>query len=280
MANMESFLDWFIGFAEGDGCFSYTINTDLHHVDFLLVQKDPKILFKIRKQLGFGKVYNIEEIQYWRYQASNLKNCRRLFLLFNGHFRLTKTQKRFSLWANRIDPGLKINNALMLIHFNDAWLSGFIEADGGFYARVRLNKKFKTGKQFLKTFYITQKGEDNVLQQILILCKSTSHLQVVSPNRFQPKKLSPIFRLEISSFDCHQKLIDYLFVYPLRGNKWICFHIWYRMHLYQSRGEHLTYKGLSRLQKLCQNLGKHHFIMPPKTGSKEIKIQKIVHKST
>ena len=47
----KSFLEWFIGFTEGDGSF------DQSKLAFIINQKDPKLLFKIKKKLGFGSVY-------------------------------------------------------------------------------------------------------------------------------------------------------------------------------------------------------------------------------
>ena len=264
----SNFLQWFIGFAEGNGSFVYC-TTNRVQADFIIVQKDPKILFKIRKHLGFGKVYCINQNQYWRYQATNKTNCQRLFYLFNGNLRLSKTQKRFQLWAKIVCADLIVKSTSNPITLNDAWLSGFIDADGGFYARLRVNKKFKIGKQFIKKFYITQKAESEVLQQILNLFESSSQLQQLPINAL--KKVSVLdftvltvpnnallFRLEISSLHSHQKIINYLNSYNLQSYKYIAFKIWYRMHLYQLRKQHLTLIGSNRLNKLCQNLAKHY----------------------
>ena len=54
-------LIWFIGFAEGDG--SWIVSTSgkkstKKRSYFLINQKDPKVLFKIRRILGFGLVKN------------------------------------------------------------------------------------------------------------------------------------------------------------------------------------------------------------------------------
>lgn len=47
------FLEWFIGFSEGDG--SFTISNKRCY--FSINQKDIKILYKIKKNLGFGQVF-------------------------------------------------------------------------------------------------------------------------------------------------------------------------------------------------------------------------------
>jgi len=49
------FLIWFIGFAEGDGCFSITSRKNLH---FFITQGTPNfyVLQLIQKTLGFGRV--------------------------------------------------------------------------------------------------------------------------------------------------------------------------------------------------------------------------------
>jgi hypothetical protein len=90
------FFEWFIGFSEGDGSFS------LSQLSFVINQKDPKLLFRIKKKLGFGNVYETSTAGIWRYSVTGQKNCLRLYYLFNGHLVLKKTRQRFVVWAKNI----------------------------------------------------------------------------------------------------------------------------------------------------------------------------------
>ena len=84
------FLEWFIGFAEGDGSFIVS-RTKLGRARlfFTLVQKEVRVLHRLRSELGFGKVQR--HGKYFRYVVSDQKGIDRLIHLFNGNLVLNKT---------------------------------------------------------------------------------------------------------------------------------------------------------------------------------------------
>jgi hypothetical protein len=43
-----------------------------------------------------------------------------------------------------------------VVELTNGWLSGFINADGGFSARIRKNTRNKMGRQFIQKFSLTQ----------------------------------------------------------------------------------------------------------------------------
>jgi hypothetical protein len=68
-------------------------------------------------------------------------------------------------------------------------------------------------------------------------------------------KITPIYyKIEIQSVLSNKLLLKYLNQYPNLGAKW--FKVYSRLHGYE-RKEHLTEIGLSRMQKLCNQLIKH-----------------------
>jgi hypothetical protein len=79
-SNDSTFLEWFIGFCEGDGSFI----TSKEKGYFIINQKDIKLLYKIRTSLGFGCVFSyIQNDQtYGRYVVQSRKHCERLAHLF------------------------------------------------------------------------------------------------------------------------------------------------------------------------------------------------------
>jgi hypothetical protein len=253
-----SFLQWFIGFSEGKGSF------ELSKLAFVINQKDPKLLFKIKKKLGFGRIYETSVPGIWRYSVNGQKNCLRLYYLFNGNLILKKTQKRFLRWIKNLKIISFFKNPKIQITLNDGWLSGFIDAEGGFYARVRKNSQNEVGFQFLKKFYITQKNEEALLKQIGIMLESKTKIF----NFLQNQKL--YYRIEISAFESHTILLNYLVSYPCLGCKNINVCIWRKMHGRQDRKEHLTELGINKLRKLCYKLNKQN-------KKNEIEVEEIVH---
>ena len=95
-----NFLEWFIGFSEGDGSFLVSKK----QCSFVINQKNIKILYKIKATLGFGRVvkYTQNNEIFGRYIVGDKENCERLFAIFNGNFVLNKTLIRFKNWAKRI----------------------------------------------------------------------------------------------------------------------------------------------------------------------------------
>ena len=88
-----TFLEWFVGFSEGDGSFTVS-GTRLF---FIINQKEEGILHRIRTELGFGKVSHYKT--YSRFIVADRDNIERLIHLFNGNLVLNKTVRRFSLWV-------------------------------------------------------------------------------------------------------------------------------------------------------------------------------------
>ena len=87
-----TFLQWFVGFSEGDGSFIVSKG----RLFFIINQKEEKVLHRIRTELGFGKVSNYKS--YSRFIVADRDNIERLIHLFNGNLVLHKTNTRFRLW--------------------------------------------------------------------------------------------------------------------------------------------------------------------------------------
>ena len=240
------FLEWFIGFSEGDGSFA------LDRRAFCINQKDPKLLFRIKKKLGFGSVYETSDPGIWRYSVTGHTNCLRLYYLFNGNLALEKTIDRFLKWSTNLTTTRSIQKKPITITLETGWFSGFIEAEGCFYARVRKQNRMKTGFQFQKKFSLTQKGEKQVLQQILILLESNAQVYTFIQN---DKSYN---RIDICSFKSHILLLNYLANFSIFGGKNVSVCIWRKLHGRQERSEHLTNTGLKKIRRLCSLLKKNN----------------------
>jgi hypothetical protein len=240
------FLQWFVGFSEGDGSFEQSKKA------FIINKKDPKLLFRIKNKLGFGSVYQTTNCSIWRYSVTGQTNCLRLYYLFNGNLTLQKTIDKFQKWAIRLAPKTSVQKIKLIVRLDNGWLAGFIEAEGGFYGRVRKKSQMKLGYQFQKKFYLTQKGEQDVLHQILFLLKSNTKIYTFEQNN---KTYS---RIDISSFDSHELLLNYLSRFPIFGIKNVSICIWRKMHGRQDRNEHLTAIGLKKIRNLCHLLKKNN----------------------
>ena len=141
----NDFLEWFIGFSEGDGSFGIIKEKDKKdRLVFVINQADKCLLDIIPDTLGFGNVNTFtqphpetqEPYTYARYTVYDQKAILALIELFNGNLHLTKVQKRFNNWVKIFHQVsgqtivLQSIQPVEAISLKTGWLSGFFEADG------------------------------------------------------------------------------------------------------------------------------------------------------
>ena len=266
----NSFLEWFIGFSEGDGSFIVS-NKRLF---FIINQKEEKVLHYIRANLGFGKVSKY--LSYSRYIVADRNCVDKLISIFNGNLVLYKTNARFALWllARNQYSHLKICyrglNPLIDFH-NNGWLSGFTDAEGcfnaqkikdsrytlGFRVRVRflLDQKdeyalFEKIRSFLKTGFITNRTEKS---PILISSTGGSRALLRKPENI---KMDGMYRYTCSNMKSHDILIQYYKEYPLRTIKKVALFRFTLLSYYIKNRKSLPWQGkvLLRVENLVKNI--------------------------
>nr|ANB66320.1 putative LAGLIDADG homing endonuclease [Uvulifera verrucariae] len=305
----QAFLEWFVGFSEGDGTFSYREEPQLRFL-FEIGQKDPKILYKIRNILGFGRVSfytrdcascaeqsspllpvrskdskdsktNVvlfeksknssskaspsstscaeqgqegQQKTYWRFSVEDKRGLQRIMSLFNGNLVLPKRQSQFKEWVlkgKRIQhPNFLLSDRKTFPSLETGWLSGFLEAEGCFYAGfTRPAQRYTISSRLIQKVTITQKdeaGEREILESIGQLLGSNSKLSLA--------KKPDSYRIELSSLKSHQIIIFYMKKFPLQGEKGIAFRRWWRVYLFRVKKDHLTEKGILKMRRLCRKI--------------------------
>lgn len=237
----KNFIWWFVGFTEGDG--SFVINKLNKQISFIITQKDPKVLYYLRKNLGFGKVYLCKD-NYYRYIVSKKTNLLYLINIFSGKLILEKVNQCFYNWVKAFD--IKINFIfkfeIINLDLKNSWFSGFIDAEGCFdsYQRSkRLNYRMR--------FSIKQKNEFELFKSLPYLWnldKKQGHLYFY-------KDIS-VFTMD--SLISLEYIIKYLNIFTLKSNKNIVFNKWlklYRIIKDGSRG-----KSFEEIKKIALNINK------------------------
>ena len=126
------FLEWFIGFTEGDG--SFVISKNKVYFDITQSLNDIQVLYYIKKELGFGKVLIRSEKQrnVGVFYVTSEENFLRLINIFNGNISTYYKKEQFKNWLNVFNNQYKKNilfiNRLVLPSLNTGWLSGFADA--------------------------------------------------------------------------------------------------------------------------------------------------------
>lgn len=211
---------WFIGFTEGNGNFIRSNN----RLYFIINQKNPLVLYKIKSILGIGKIskYN----NYYRYILTKQEHILFLIYIFNGRLLLNKTNIIFKEWLLLLNIDY-IYNDYNSFTLNNAWLSGFIEAEGCFNANI-INKDNNSLYICLK-FIIDQKNELNILKKI----KEKFNCGYIETKNI---KYMSRFVLDANKNQCI--VIDYLDKFKLKGIKNVNYikfkRLWNKLNLKQN----------------------------------------------
>jgi len=272
-------LSWFIGFAEGDGAI-------LEHkgrCSFVLTQKDDKVLHEIYDTLNCGIVKHFYDNKgnriYSRFIVSENKGIFLLYLLFNGNLVLQSRLNQLSKWNKSLINASRFNYSLFytkeipsLIEnlkqpsLNDAWLSGFTDAEGCFSIKIA-NEKHAFYVSFL--FILDQKNEEKALNKIALLFSVNKKAVLRTPNiirkltnlNSENKSIKPLNNMFRLSFYCNDKkkiisskIIDYFNLYKLKTSKNQSFRIWTEIMDMVLNKQPLSSEDLNKVRKLRQNM--------------------------
>lgn len=99
------FLNWFIGFSEGDGSFIKSTRGDLH---FVISQdtRDKQVLEYIQRELNFGKVISQGKTTS-RFVVQDKLGLYLIALIFNGNLRTPDKLESFNKFLNALNISIK-----------------------------------------------------------------------------------------------------------------------------------------------------------------------------
>jgi hypothetical protein len=222
------FLEWFIGFSEGDGSFTYKSGRPI----FIINQADLILLKKIRTELGFGRVCTFTQNGkvYARLFIENQGNVHRLIAIFNGNIQLKKVHIRFDSWVkvyNKIykqNIQVKPRRHISQLTLASSWISGFFDAEGGFSAYLSKNSGMLLNSRLYLNCYVDQKNEYAIMKKIANLFEV--------PNVTRRNNKEKYFRIEIKSKKCLKNVLIYFSNHSLKSRKKLTYTIW--QHLVQT----------------------------------------------
>lgn len=265
------FLEWFVGFAEGDGSFLVSRG----RLFFILNQKDVRTLRRIRSVLGFGKVSIYRDTG--RYIVADFENVGRLVAIFNGNLLLNKSNARFAAWLSgynelRLGKGfaavpfrpsprnLDLNAGRFVDLLGDGWLAGFTAAEGCFGAVYIRSLVYRAGYRFRSRFLLDQKAEPEF---ILVLRGNfrLGHITTRSPSENGNQ------RYVVDSFLGCSRVNEYFRKFPqFHFSKRLAYVKWRKYFLVISnrvlmgaskpdrRGSRVLLPGAARLRRLADSI--------------------------
>ena len=244
----EKFKWWLIGFAEGDGHFGIDKRGFLV---FKLTQAsiDAQVLFYIKKKLGFGSV-SLQSItsKTHQYRVRSKEHLIKIINLLNGNL-ITKAKiAQFKLFLEAFN--VKYKTDIVFIECNNkvtldnAWLSGFTDAEGCFTCSAFLSKL--TNNYIVTVRYIISQKNDIIFSEYLAKLINGYVTHVKSYNGY-------------NTVVNHSKLniiIKYLNYYPLKTKKHISYKKWLKVYRLVKDKKHLNPEGIENIKSLIKSINK------------------------
>jgi hypothetical protein len=237
----RNYLDWLVGFSEGDGSWFIRSNKS---VGFEITQHnvDSQVLYEIRSFLGFGSVYHDTSQPRCRYSLTK-GHYQEVINIFNNRLKCDYRFDQFQKWCSfihlEIDPSIAINQIskdTTEIKLDNAWLSGFIDAEGCFRIAIDRNRP-------KLVFEITQK-EIEPLKQIARLLSLKQNIRLDRG----------VYVLASSSKQARDTLIQYIDKYPLKTKKRISYMNWKEAHMLDKTDPNYMEKALILKANISDNV--------------------------
>lgn len=262
----NNWLTWFIGFVEGDGAIQ---TYGKGRVRFVLTQKESAILFYIKKNLGIGTVKHFPQGKsgnkndFYRLIVDNPSHILLLAFLFNGNLAITHRIQQLSLWVQALNirfgvNTIMFNNTPVSVTLQDAWLSGFTDAEGCFNVSITSNARYALNYNIKMRYLLDQKDSS-----ILIIIKSLFGFGKVTLRA----KTKGVYRYTATGFKSMNNVISYFKLFPLLTNKAQSFDKWLTIHNIVINKLHLSEEGLSQVRVLKKQINVNNSLTN-KTGSR------------
>lgn len=250
----NKFLEWFIGFSEGDGSFILAKRGDLA---FVITQSstDVKCLNYIKENLGFGNVIKQSVKQKThRFVIQDIKNIYLICLIFNGNMIFPTRKARFLTFLSFFNEKLLRRNIVTITpldicvtpSLNDSWISGITDGEGTFSCSL-LSK----GIGYRFRFILAQKWEINklVLEHILNLFENLEGSVV-------PHTVPNVWEIRVNGVKNCKGLFPYFEKYPLMTKKRESYLKWKLLHSQLMRKDHLNPEYRLELIKQAKQINK------------------------
>lgn len=258
------FLEWFIGFVEGDGCFTLSNRYDL---SFIVTQssKDLNILNYIKNNLNMGNIIiQSKKNNTYRFLVRSKQDLYLICLLFNGNMILPTRHIRFIQFLSRFNEySIKYNkfniikpiNETILPSLNDYWISGFTDAEGCFTCSILSN----SDTDYRVRYILSQKWEANKYVLIHILDLFNYYYNNNKPlGKVVPHSIENNLEIRINGYKNCIKILKYFDKYELKTNKLKSYNKFKLFLISIENKEHLNKDKRIYLKNLAKNINKEN----------------------
>jgi LAGLIDADG endonuclease len=267
--NKNDLGSYLAGLFEGDGhiWIQNTFSGKNHNPRFC-------ITFGLKNEPLAKKLLEIIESGFIRYKnndnacvivISSVVGLKKIVYLINGKLRTPKIRQLEAL-INWLNKNHNVNILLLPICDNsllsDAWLSGFIDADGSFsvqYTKKENAKKRKISCRLRIEQRMIDPSSNNSYFDILnkiatfLLCNLLTRTQSTTGNTY--------YTLTASSLESLKVIIDYFNKYSLYSSKYLDYKDWEKVAKLRLNNEHYLEDGITKvkLAKSSMNNSRTYF---------------------
>ena len=225
--------------------------------------KDFPLALMIQKELKHGSVSRKKGVNAYVLTINNYDGLLLITSLINGNMRTPKIYALYKLidWLNlnfeEINiPKKALNNSPLA---SNAWLSGFIDADGHFSVRTTTTSKYP--KVECK-FELSQRQIDHNSRSNLTFLDILALFLLTSVKAVRVNKPKPEYRVRTTSLNGNLVLEKYLDTFPLFGSKHLDYKDWVKVLDYFKAGQFKHKENIEKiiLIKSCMNEKRTVFI--------------------
>ena len=190
------------------------------------------------------------------FYVSSKENFSKLIHIFNGNLSTNYKKEPCKAWLNTYNEQYNMNiifkNQLVKPSLDSSWISGFIDAEGCFYGRVKSCSTSKLRKAPHLTFQVSQK-EFDIIKTLRDIFLNTDTLDLKNVRYY---KSWDGWTFHCSSFTKLKVVRNYLYRYELKTKKSLSFTKWCKIHDMILNKEHFTVEGLNKIDLLTKDINK------------------------
>lgn len=215
----KEFLEWFIGYFEGNGLFLLPKRDD---ISIIIELSEEDILKYIILNINIGLVLlHSKKDKLYRWIVNKRRDIYLLVLLLNGNITLPLKYIKFNMLLVKLNDKLLKNNEMIILlkpycklpTLNDYWLCGYLDAKGKFIVSIPNNLLNYKVKYTLTEKYLINKY---ILNYILYLFNIKYNLNVGS---ITPYTIKNVWELKINGLSNCLLIKEYFNLYRLKTNK-------------------------------------------------------------
>jgi len=256
-----NFASYLSGLIEGDGSIivpkeERSLKGKLNYPSIQIVfnLRDFPLALMIQKNLRQGSLSRKKGVNAYVLTINKLEGISLIIRVINGYMRTPKNNNLHKLidWVNK-----KSNLNIVKKELNsssldsDAWLSGFIDADGHFSVRTTINSHYpKIECRFeLSQAQKNHIGEDNYPFLNLIAILFNAVIKKIRITRPKPE-----YRIRTTNLKSNLLLVSYLEKYPLFSSKYLNYKDWTQILNFFERKEHTKKDSINEIIKIKGNM--------------------------